>query len=803
MILVHVRHAWRTFRAHALTSTLAVLILGLGIGLAAVTYSNFSGNVLRGLPIEGVDRVKMLSAYNEAGTLWHAPIFTHDFVDFQEAQKSFSSLGGVWLNKNVNLSEDEGYPELHPAGLVTHEIFDILGKAPIKGRPFLAEDMEEGAPLVTVITTELWRSRFQRDENILQRPIRIDGQPAQIVGIMPEGFLFPFHQYLLLPRKIDLSTPRGSDMFFVMGRLKEGVSEEAAQQEMITLAQRLGENFPETHANRSVWVEPYHRFYIGPRPLRSFWGMVGAAALMLAIGCVGVAALLTARGTTRVQEFAIRVAVGAERRHIFSQVLTESFLLAALGTILSTGVAWVGILYFQSLWAPNPYLPFWMQARLTPGVFAAMGVCAFVTALLAGFYPAWRAARPDLATILKDEGRAVASQRTKQMSRVLIVANVALGWALLVATALLASSLLSIRSVDLGVPSDDVFTGKLMIPQDKYPEPAERVALIERLIENLERRSEVVSATVSTNLPATGADETVFSFEGRQYATANDYPWTFKATVTPEYFETFPLEAVEGRVITREDRADTEPIVVVSESFVKRFLSGEKVLGQRVRLGNDDSGPWREIVGVVPDYWIWEMPRDHRRDGFYIPFAQRPDTDLYLAVHMQGQPASFAELMRDELYKVDPEMPLNLLMSMTDLIILSRVEIEFFGSFYVAVGAVAMLLVALGIYGVVSFTTGRRTAEVGLRMALGAKPGNVVGMILSESGASLVVGLILGFGLAWYGPLLLDRGLYGVRPQEPIILIATAIFLIAVAILASWLPARRAAALEPGKALRF
>jgi putative ABC transport system permease protein len=794
------RLAWRQ---PALTA-IAVLALTLGIGLTTMMFSMIQGSLLRGLPFDEADRILVVSSTdmtrpdNE-----RLPVLQHDFAEWREAQRSFEVFAAFY-GGTVNVSGNEGRPERYEGAFMTARGFDVTRVRPLLGRTFIAADERPGAPKVVVLGYPIWRDRFERDSAVVGRPIRINGQPATVVGVMPEGFMFPMRQQIWVPLALDVArTARGDGMsLIVFGRLAAGVSSEQAQAEMATLARRQATEHPATNEHRGVVVLPYIQAFFGSQLVNMLYTMLAAVLGVLLIACANVTNLLLARASTRSKEIAIRTALGAGRRRVMGQLLGEALVLAAIGTLLGLVVAHVGLTVFTG-WVAMSQPPFWIDFRLDGTVLLFTAAITFVAAMASGILPALQASRCDVNDVLKDESRGTSGFRLGRFSKALVVAEIAVSCGLLVAAGLAIRSVVNLSRTDFAFDTTSVFTARLGLFEANYPDEASRVRFYDELLRRLEALPGARSAAIAQGLPTMGGERPVFAVEGRAYPTDLDYPMAMSVAASPGYFETLGKRVLRGRDFSSADVAGAPPVAIVNQSFAAKLFAGEDPIGRRIRVGRGDSRePWITIVGVAPDLYMSGI-ENLVPEGFYVPLAQRPPSFASLAVLAKGEPAAMTSSVRAAVSALDPDLPLYWVRTMAESIAENSWYYRVFGSLFMMFGIAALFLATVGLYGVTSFSVSRRTHEIGVRMAIGADRRRVLGHILRQGAVQLALGLAAGLVIAAGLSQLLTFLLFGVEPWDPATFISVILTLAAAALAAMLVPARRAMRIDPVIALRY
>jgi len=798
------RHGARVLARQPGLTAIAVLALTLGIGLTTMMFSIIQGAFLRGLPFEESDRIVAVTRADTANpNNDRGNVSPHDFADWRDAQQSLEPFG-AYYEGTINVSGSEGRAERYDGAFVTAGAMTVPRVQPLLGRLFVEGEDRPGAPWVAILGYQVWRDRFQSDPDIVGRPLRVNGRPATIVGVMPEDFRYPSSTAIWVPLQQDvLRLARGEGTWLTpVGRLEPGVTMDEAQAEFIGLAKRLAEAYPDTNKDATARVWPYIDRFFGPDVVSMLYTMLGAVFGVMLIACANVANLLLARTAVRAKEIAVRTALGANRRRVVVQLLAESFLLAAVGTALGLAFAYAGIdLFNRSIVDTDP--PFWIDIRLDPAVLLFTAGLTLVATVASGLFPALQASRADVNEILKDESRGSSSLRMGRMSRALVVAEIAVSCGLLVASGLAIKSIVNLKTTDYGFATDTVFTARLGLFESDYPDEAARA----RFFEDLERRLRTIAggeaATIAVNLPSSGSDGVKLEVEGRTYADDKDYPDTRRAAIGPGFFDTFGRRILRGRDFTDADGPDAPRVAIVNESFAAKFFEGEDPIGRRIRARQlDGEAPWITIVGVAPDMYVGDL-ENREPAGFYIPLAHNPARFASLAIRAAAAPMSLTSAVRDEVAALDADLPLYWVRTMRQAIDENNWHYQVFGSLFMAFGFAALFLATVGLYGVMAFAVSRRTQEIGVRMALGASGRNVLRLVLRQGlwqiGSGLAIGLVLAAGLS----RLLTVLLFGVEPWDPGVFATVLATLSAAALLACVVPARRAMRVDPMVALRY
>ena len=783
-------------------SVLAVAALAFGIGLPTAMYSLVDAMVLRGLPVEEPDEIVQLERRRVGASGEGFSSTAADLLAWQAGQQSFERLAGFTTNTATVRSDNR--VDRRRMGIVTPSALTLVGAQPVLGRSFEESDGASGSPPVVAISESLWQDYFGGDRGVLGRSIFVDGESRTIVGVMPASLRFPDFSELWIPLPVDLAAANAEAPigFSAFGRLRDGVSIEEASAEANLIAQRLRSEQPDRYTDMDITVKPFTERFVGEVATATLRFMLGAVLLVLLVACVNVASLLLVRAVHRVRDAAIRAALGASRGQLAMQLLTESAVLAIAGGIAGIALAY-GLIALLRAGLDPTRLPYWAEIRLDPRVllFALGTTCG--AALLAAALPAFKTTRGDLARTLYDASRGSTGLQVGRVMRGIVVLEIALSLGLLIATGLLVRGVNNVRSIDLGAPSDQVLTARIVLPDDIEPEA--RALYYDALTAQLAALPGVADVALATALPATRGSFTRYAVEGEEYGDGG-LPVTRRVVASSDLFEMFALAPMRGRIFDARDTRDGNPVVVVNANFARTHFGTADPIGRRIRLGDgtDDSQPWRTIVGVVPDLWIGGLDAvgDRNPSGIYQPVAQQPPLGMSLAVRTRAGGTADIEAVRRVAFALNPDAPVHDVKTLGTLITDNSWFYGLGAGIMGACGAAALLLASIGLYGVISFSVERRTREFGIRMALGATGRNIVTSVLRAGAPQIAIGLLLGFMLA----LLISRGisslLFGVNPTDPLVFGGIGAVLIAVAVTATLVPSVRAAAIDPLEALR-
>lgn len=800
------RYAMRRVRRNPGFSLVVILTLALGIGATTAIFSVVDAVLLRPLPYESPDRLVRLwgdESGLRTGSSWAS---YPDFVDFEEQVESFGGLA-AWSNAGATLTGYGGDPVRVQLRRITHDLFPLLGLAPEIGRGILAEEDRIDAEPVAVLRHGFWTNRLGGDPDIVGKELVLDGRPHTVVGIMPPRFRFGDADAFIPLAHEHAGDSRGAHRILPVARLAPDVTLERADAEVRAVASRLEEAYPEYNSNRTAYLEPLHQAVVG-RVSTTLWVVFGLVGLVLAIACANVANLFLARTAELGRDVAIRRALGGGHRHILRQLGSEGLVLGALGGTAGVGLAVVALGALRTL-APAG-IPRMEGVELDGTVLIfALGL-TLVTALTFTLPPALQAMRVDLQARLKQGGRSAAGGRGRKLPEGVVAFEVALATIAVVAAGLLLNSFLELQRVDAGFTRDSVLVVPLALPEGAYwtqSDPAEDGSRVIAFYGELERRVAalpgVESVAAAYMHPLSGGWESSFQIRGVIEAPPGQRPEARIRPVMPGYFETVGMSLLKGRDFTNRDRFGSPGVVIVNESFAETFFAGGEALGHRVVRQ-----PWwagqpgeYEIVGVVGDVKMDGLD-EAVPTALYFPHAQFPFSDLNLVVAAETDPLSLLPAIQEATWEIDPNLPIENVSTLAE-IRSGSVATERFRTLLVAIFAsVALLLSAIGIYGVISYSVVRRTRELGLRVSLGAQVTDVLLLIVRQGMTVTGIGLAVGTGAALFVADLLSSLLFGVSPNDPVTFGAVIAVFGAVALAACLVPAWRATRVDPVVALR-
>lgn len=803
-LLQDLRYALRTLRRAPGFALVAVLTLALGIGLNTAIFSVVNGVLLRPLPFAQPDQLVRLHHVHPEKAARGGPFSPQDLEDLRAGATGFASLAAYVHEPGetaLNLTGDGGEPAVVQGASVSREFFPLLGVNAAVGRTLRPDENVPGNDRVAVLSDALWRSRYDADPSIVGRTVILEDRPTTVVGVMPPSFTFPGREAeVFIPMSLigedDIPSRRDLRWMEVVGRLRPGTTPEAALGSVNAVLGRLAAEHAGTNEGWGrARMETLRDAIVGPvRP--ALLVLLGTVALVLLVACANLANLLLARASAREREMAVRTALGASHGRIVRQLLTESLLLSLMGGALGLLVAVAGVRGLMTLSAGTIPRP---EAVGVDGRAAAFALLlSLVTAVLFGMVPAVRVARTATAETLRDGGRGGSERRGGTTRAVLVLAQTAAAMVLLVGAGLLVNSFYRLVNVDPGFRSGNVLMASLDIIE-KYETAEERNAYRDEIIRRVSEIPGVVAVGAAKTQPLRGGgDSYAFAIPGRGGPDAVMSPGSGTMIVSPGYFDALRIPLLRGRVFERADDLPGSPrVLVINEAAARRYWPGADPVGQTVTL---EAVPLT-VVGVVGDVRN-EGLASAPEPAVYFPYGIAPRRSTQLFIRTAGTPEAVAPAVRQAIHAVDPQQPIAEVRTLRSVLSETVAQPRFFTLLLSVFGAVAVFLAALGLYGVVAYTVTRRTTEIGIRMALGARAGDVVGMVVRRSAWPTVGGIVAGTFAAVLLSRLMSTMLYEVRPGDPATFAGAALLLALVAGLASWLPARRAARIEPGSALR-
>jgi putative ABC transport system permease protein len=803
-LLQNLRFSLRMLGRNPGLTITVLLTLALGIGANTAIFTVDYATLLAPLPYPKPDELVMV--WSKIQT-YHNGVAAGDFTDWKNQAVVFQDLC-AWSGQSFNIATKD-QPEYLDATMTTVGMLKMVGEPLFLGRYFLPEEGVAGHEHVVILTHKLW-AKLGSNRNIVGTTLRLNGEPYTVVGVQPPGIYDRQQAQMTVPLVFKPEQVNHDfHWLLVMGRLKPGVTVKQAQQNMDAVTAHIAEVYPKSDKGWGSYVEPLKNDFLPKERIQMLWLLMGAVGFVLLIACVNVANLLLARGMTRQKELAVRSAVGASRKTIVAQLLTESVVLALAGGALGVGV---GYAMLQGLIAvmPQDTLPSEADLRLNLPILLFTLLATTIAGLMAGSVPAWYASRVDPGEALKEGGRTGTSAGKHRLRRVLVVGEFTLALVLLAGAGLAIHSFWNLTRVDLGVKTDHVLTFFLPVPDQRSKDPAQISAYYRDILARVAAVPGVQHVAAGTGLPLFGAGFGMpFTLVGGPtYADPSQRPNTGFGMVTPDYFSTFGIHLMKGRELSDQDTATSVKVAVVNEDFVHKYLKGKDALRERVSVeqiipGVQNLGPYQQwqIVGVYHN--VHSADQRDENPEMLIPFWQIPWPQAAFGVRTAEAPMAMERSVAAAVHSVDPEIALaqpRTLEDIRDLTMSSeRFTLVLFGSF----AAVALFLAALGIYGVMAFSVAQRSHEIALRMALGASPGRVVGLVVREGLILASIGLGLGLVGSYFVGRAMQSMLFGVRPLDVVAFLSVGFVLMMAALLACYLPARRAAGIHPMQVLRM
>ena len=797
-MLNDLRYALRQLIKAPSFTVVAILTLALGIGACTAIFSVVNTVLLQPLDYPDSGRIVMIRE-TQLPQFPEFSVSPPNFLDWQKQTKSYEYLA-AYSGAGMNLT-GEGEPQRLVGIKATANYFEVFGVKPVLGRMFLPEEDAVGKNHVVVLSYAFWQRVFGGTRDVVGRSIQLNGEPYTVVGVAPTGGL---------TSKVDLWTPmafkpdetandaRGAHYINVFGRLKPGVTAAQAKAELNVLATQLAQQYPDSNKGWGILMMPMQDYMVRDvKPV--LWTLLGAVGCVLLIACANIANLLLARATARHREISIRAALGAGRGRLIRQLLTESVVLAICGGVAGVLLARWGLDALLAL-APTS-LPRITEIRLDRGVLFFSLALSILTGLVFGIAPAWLAARADVNEALKQGTRGSTEGGARgRLRSALVVIEVVFALMLLGGAGLLARSFMQLANVDPGFNPDNATLLRLSLPQKKYALPEQQTAFADALLERVKVLPGVQAAGVTHSMPLVSDYVLGFNIEGRPAIAPSDLPNTNYYTVTPDYFKAMGIRLVRGRAFTAQDDAKAPRVAIINETLARQHFPNEDPIGKRINITN---GPdtWREIVGVVGDIKQYGVDKATSAQS-YEPFAQVPFTSVNLVVRTNGPAAALLGALRPTVYAIDKDQPIGIIRPLEEIMADSIARQRFAMTLLSVFSAVALVIAAVGIYGVMAYNVVQRTGEFGIRMALGAQQSDVMRLVLTQGGKLIGLGLLIGLAATLAASRAMGSMLFNTSASDPLTLGTITILLAAVALVACFFPANRATKVNPIEALR-
>jgi len=789
---------------------IAVITLALGIGANTAIFSVVNAVLLRPLPYAEPERLVALWESNSQRPESRNSISYPNFFDWRAQSKSFERMASYYTN-DMALTGVAAPVNLRSA-VVSPDLFATLGVRPQLGRWFVGEEEKPGIR-AAIVNHGLWQRQFGGDPNIVGRAVTLNGKQFNVVGVMPAGFQYPIEAEPVEvwvtssidgeksdPKEPAQNEQRGAHFLQAVGRLKPGVTLEQARAEMNVIGANLEKQYPDSNTRHGVKLIPYHNDLVHDYS-EALWLILGAVGCVLLIACANVANLLLARATARYKEIAVRAALGANRRRVIRQLLTESLLLGLGGGLLGLLLAWWGTAALIRLIPED--VPRLAEINIDGWVFGFTLLISVVTGVVFGLAPALQASKVELTEAMKEGSRGAGGGRGR-LRGALVVAEIAIALVVLIGAGLLLQTFRRLQQVDLGFDTHNILTATVELPDARYPKPELATAFYRTLLDRVKAMPGVEGVSAVVPQPLSG-DMMMISFdiEGRNIPKG-ERPVSHFRSISLDYFSVMKIPLLAGRAFTERDDPHSPGVVIVNETFAKRHFPNENPIGKHVKPGIALEGEpvWREIVGVVKDVKHRQsLGRDYEPE-YYLPHAQMPINSMNLVVRATNDPRSLARSLQLEVQSLDREIPVFRIRTLEQYLGVAVAQPKFNALLLGLFAGLALLLTAIGLYGVMAYSVIQRSQEIGIRIALGAQTGDVLKMVLRQGLKLTALGLLIGLAAAYALTRYMQSLLFGVKPADPLTFAAIALLLVAVALLACWVPARRATKVDPLEALR-
>ena len=801
MLLHDLRFGVRTALKNKGVTALAVTCLGIGIGLNTMMFSVTDGVLVQPLPYRDPDTIVVLNTTQKQNGETRGSLSWLDLQDWKERGHSFASIAGVQY-RSFTVS-DGGDADRYQGAAVSHELFPLIGTSPQLGRTFNAEDDRPGGEPVVLISDDLWDRRYNRDKSIIGRAIQVNSRPHTVIGVMPPRFRFPENQYLWLPlSEFAVSQQRGARGIEVFARLKSGETIAQAQQSSDAVAATLASTFPDTNEGWGIHLLPLRDWALPDDVKLIILTMMGSVTMVLLIACFNVANLMLARASSRSREMSIRTALGAGRGQILRQLLTESVIVGLIAVPLGIACAYGG-LKLMDMSIPPDDIPYFIHWELNLRAMLYAIAIAGLAGIVFGLAPALQASRADLQEALKEGGRGTAGGGRAWIRNALVVAEVSLSLLLLIGASLFVRSFLNLKQANGGFETAPLMTMRFYMPNEQYATPESKVRRAEDILRRVEGLPGVQAAFASNLVPlGGGGGGSTILIEGRAFEKGKE-PRIGYVGVTPHMVKTLGLSVTRGRELTDTEGMTRSQYALINQAMAKRFWPNEDALGHRFRTLNETDDGWFTIVGIIPDIRHGELDNTEPIDPCaYVSFAYGAFPNTGLTIRTAGDPALLAGPAREAIRASDPRVPVFQVSTMEELRERGFWQYFLFGWMFSLYGGIALVLAAIGVYGVLSYSVEQRTQEIGVRMALGAGRRDVLRLVVVQGIRLAIVGVVIGAVGSFFVTPIIQAQLVNVSATDPWSFIGVSIFLTVIAFIASYVPARRAMGVDPLVALR-
>ena len=795
-------------------SVVAIVALALGIGVNATVFTLVNAILIRGLPYKDSGKLYMLSSQRlQGGRSGVSPL---DLQDWKAQAKSFTAIG-AFTGAGGNIADDRAAPQQVRAQRLTPNVFSLLGQQPLFGRDFAPGDDAPGAERVVLLGYGVWKNRYGDDRSIIGKALRIDGKPATIIGVMPEGMMFPSQAEMWMPLVPVPEDKRTSRYLQVFGRLRDDSSRKQAQVEMNGIAARLAAAYPDTNKDYgAVAVETFAERFNGGNIRTVMLAMMGAVSFVLLIACANVANLLLSRSVHRSREIAVRIALGATRWRVVRQLLVESVCLGVMGGVLGLGLAAIGVRLFDRAVADSGK-PYWVVFTMDYTVFGFLAMICVLTGIIFGLAPALQVTKTNVNEVLKEGGRGNAGGvRARWLTGTMVVLELALTLVLLVGAGLMIRSFLKLYTLDVGIKTDNLLAIGMSLSGTKYPNADARRAFYDNFAPKLASIPGAQAVAFTTSVPPFGTGRRGFELEGGPVRKPDEQAAQVSTVIiSPAFFDAVGVQLRRGRVFHDTDGNPGAETVIINERLAAEFFKGQDPIGRRLRFVQPPPSPgqtppatpppvpvWRTIVGISPTIRHANQQDAEPTNVVYIPLRQEPSGFTNLLVRTSLPPGALMSAVREQMRGVDPDQPVQNVQTMAQLLDRQMWPYRVFGTLFLTFAVIALVMSAVGLYAVMAYSVTQRTTEIGVRMALGANGADVRWLILRRGLVQMGLGLALGLAGAFGVSRVLRTLLVQVTPTDPLTFAVITVILTVVAVAACLIPARRASRVDPLVALR-
>jgi len=801
MLFQDIKYAVRSLVSDRGVTAIVVLCLALGIGINATLFSMIDGILIKSLPFAEADRILILNETFERGGIREANLSYQGLRDWKAQTTAFSAIVAT-SGRSLTLS-DGAEPERYQGAAITWDLFPTLGVPPALGRQFNPDDDRSGAEPVVMLSDDVWQRRYNGTRDIIGQRVILNGRPHTVVGVMPPKFSFPENQKVWIPLAPSTEKePRSNRSLSTFARMKPGVDLVRARADVAGMAATAAAQFPATNEGWSAMARPLADEFIPDDVRLVLLTMMGAVTLVLLIACANVANLMLARASGKQREFSVRAALGAGRAQLVRQLLTECVLLGLAAAPLGLGIAYFGVWLLDGAVPPDD-IPYYIDWQISARVIGYTVVVSALTGLVFGLAPALQAGRLNLTEALRDGARGSGqSGRRARVRNGLVVAEVALALVLLIGSSLFVRSFLNLQNASPGFDTVPLLTMRYYMTGESHAQPGQRQQRTEDIVRRLESLPGVESVYASNFIPLDGGggDGTAI-VDGRTVPKGEEPEILFMA-VTPHFQRTIGQSLIRGRDFTDAEGASRTPVAVISDTMATKLWPAGNAVGGRFRLAATEPAEWFTVIGVAPDVQPYDMTDDAPTPTAFVPYPYNPSANTGIVIRTTANPAGLAAAARAEIRASDSGLAVFNVSTMEELRKSSFWEFRLFGFMFGIFGAAALFLAGIGVYGVLSFSVSQRTPEIGVRVALGAQRADVLRLVVRQGVTLAMLGVVLGVVGAFGVTRVIASLLYNVTPSDPISFIGVALFLMVIAFVASYIPARRATTVDPIVALR-